>query len=60
MYTPDTVTSWNLNLPVRPGVLWDELGIRPSYPTIAEGLPAALDECVAFRWTHPHADPLPY
>ena len=60
LYTPDTVVSWNLNLPVEPGLLWDEIGLRPAYPTIYEGLPAALDECVAFRWRHPHYDPARY
>ncbi len=60
MYTPDTVVSWNLQLPVRPGLLWSELGLRPAFPTIHEGLPAALDDCVAFRWRHPHSDPLAY
>lgn len=60
LYTPDTVIGWNLNVPVKPGLLWKDLGIRPAYPTIAEGIPAVLDDSVAFRWTHPNADPLPY
>ena len=34
----------------------DELGLEPEYPTIDEGIPAALDECVAFRWLHPFDD----
>ncbi len=44
LYTPDTVIGWNLELAVRPGVLWQELGLKPAYPTIHEGLPAALDD----------------
>ena len=60
LYTPDTVTGWNLELAVRPGELWEALGLRPAYPTIHEGLPAALDDCVAFRWRHPLSDPATY
>ena len=60
LYTPDTVTSWNLELAVQPGLMWDEIGVRPAYPTIYEGLPAALDDCVAFRWRHPLSDPASY
>ena len=37
--------------------LWSELGLEPLYPSIATGIPAALDECVAFRWIHPVEDP---
>ncbi len=60
LHTPDTVIGWNLDLAVRPGLLWDELGLRPAYATIDEGLPAALDDCVAFRWRHPLSDPVSY
>ncbi|MDX1644351.1 MAG: NAD-dependent epimerase/dehydratase family protein [Thermoanaerobaculia bacterium] len=60
LLTPDMVTGWSLELPVEPGLLWDELGLAPRYPTIDEGLPAALDDCVEFRWRHPLADPVPY
>jgi nucleoside-diphosphate-sugar epimerase len=59
MTTPDTVIGWNLNLPVRPGLLWEELDLRPRYPTIDVGIPASLDDRVAFRWCHPLADPSP-
>ena len=54
--TSGSVLAWNLNLPVDPNVLWRELGLDPEYPTIDEGIPAALDECVAFRWLHPFDD----
>jgi nucleoside-diphosphate-sugar epimerase len=56
VYTAEAVASWNLNLPVTPGLLWNELGLNPQYPTIYQGIPAALDECIAFRWIHPIAD----
>ncbi len=56
LVTPDTVVGWNLNHPVSPDTLWGELGLTPRHPTIERGIPAALDECVAFRWRHPLAD----
>lgn len=54
--TPDTITGWNLSLPVTPHLLWDDLGLKPRYATIDTGIPAVLDECVAFRWRHPLLD----
>lgn len=59
MATSDTIVGWNLNLPVRPGLLWEDLDLRPVYPTIDQGIPASLDDRVAFRWCHPLADPSP-
>jgi nucleoside-diphosphate-sugar epimerase len=56
VYTPGAVHGWNLNLPVEKRLLWDAIGLEPKYPTIREGIPAALDECVAFQWIHPLAD----
>lgn len=56
LYTPDAVLGWNANVPVTKGVLWDEIGITPRYPSIYEGIPAVLDDCVPFRWIHPVAD----
>ncbi len=56
VYTPDAVHGWNLHLPVESGLLWDELGLEPKYPTINEGIPAALDECVSFQWIHSLGD----
>ena len=56
LFTPGGVVGWNLALPVRPGLLWNELGIKPKYPTIYEGIPAVLDEGVVYRWLHPIAD----
>ncbi len=54
--TPGAVASWNLELPVEPGLIWRDLGIRPRFPTAGEGIPAVLDDCVAFRWLHPLLD----
>lgn len=52
VHTPDAVRGWNTNQHVKPGLLWDELGIKPRYPTIAEGIPAVMDEWVSFKWIH--------
>jgi nucleoside-diphosphate-sugar epimerase len=54
--TTGSVVGWNLNLNVRPDLLWRELDLKPVHPTIEEGVPAVLDECVAFRWLHPLND----
>jgi nucleoside-diphosphate-sugar epimerase len=56
VYTPQAVQGWNMNLTVEPGLLWRDLDLQPDYATIHEGIPAALDECIAFRWQHPLAD----
>ncbi|NIO07701.1 MAG: NAD-dependent epimerase/dehydratase family protein [Deltaproteobacteria bacterium] len=56
LYTPEAVRNWNLNYSVKQGILWNQLGIKPKYLTICQGIPAALDECIAFRWTHPIED----
>lgn len=56
LFTGDTVRGWLLNLSVKPGLLWQELGIEPRYPSIASGIPASLDDNVAFRWLHPARD----
>jgi nucleoside-diphosphate-sugar epimerase len=56
LYTPDAVRGANATLTVKPGLLWDEIDQKPRYPTIHQGIPAVLDECVAFRWVHPLFD----
>ena len=56
LMTPDTVISWSLRLPVARDLLWAQLGLRPRYATINEGIPAALDDYLAFRWKHPLSD----
>ncbi len=57
LLTADAVRSWNGSLPVESGVLWEELGMKPNYPTIHEGIPAVLDACVKRTWRHPLHDP---
>jgi hypothetical protein len=54
--TPDGVRGWNLQLPVAKGLVWDELGIRPEFPSFQDGVPQVLDDCVSYRWIHPVHD----
>ncbi len=54
--TAGSVVGWNLNLEVQPRVLWEDVGLEPRYPTVEEGIPAVLDDRVAFRWLHPVDD----
>lgn len=56
LYTPDAAKTWNDSVPVKKGVLWNEVCIEPKYPTIYEGIPAVMDECVTFQWVHPLDD----
>lgn len=58
LFTGDSVRGWLLNLPVEPGLLWRDLGIRPVHPTIESGIPASLDDSVLFRWRHSVLDSL--
>jgi nucleoside-diphosphate-sugar epimerase len=50
--TPEAVKLWNVCMPVRQGLLWDELGLKPKYPTVRDGIPAALDAGLKLRWIH--------
>jgi nucleoside-diphosphate-sugar epimerase len=56
LVTPGTVIGWNLNLAIDPTCLWPKLDLEPCHPTIATGIPATLDELVAYRWIHPVHD----
>ncbi len=40
--TPGAVRTYNFNLAVEPDLLWKDLGMRPQYPTIFDGVPAAV------------------
>jgi hypothetical protein len=40
--TPGAVRTYNFNLAVDPDTLWPDLGLAPKYPTIFEGIPAAV------------------
>ncbi len=57
LFTPDAVKGANANLVVDDRILWEDLGIEPKHPTIHEGIPAVLDNCISFRWLNPLADP---
>lgn len=56
LYTRDTVVGFNLEVPVSPGLIWDEIGLAPLHPSVRSGIPAALDGWVHFRWRHPLLD----
>lgn len=40
--TPGAVRTYNFNLAVEPDLLWQDLGLAPHYPTIYDGIPAAV------------------
>ncbi len=40
--TPGAVRTYNFNLAVEPDLLWKDLGLTPVYPTIFDGVPAAV------------------
>ena len=40
--TPGAVRTYNFNLAVAPDLLWKDLGLTPQYPTIFDGVPAAI------------------
>jgi len=44
------VQSWTSNLPVEPNTLQTILQLEPMYPTIAQGIPAVLDDTISFHW----------
>lgn len=56
LYTTGTVTGFNLNLPIAAHRTWTELGVTPTYSTIADGIPATLDGYVQYLWRHPAYD----
>lgn len=56
LYSAGAVRSWNLNQPVAAQTLPRMIGIAPLYPTIQEGIPAVLDESIAFCWRHSMKD----
>lgn len=56
MVARDTIRGWNLDLDIDPSAAWRELGIAPEHRSVATGIPATLDDVVAFRWRHPVND----
>jgi hypothetical protein len=52
----DAVLGWNLNVPVKKGVLWNDPELTLNCPSVHQGIPAVLDDCIPFRWKHPVAD----
>ena len=50
------VKSWTSNLPVESNTFQNVLGLELRYPTIEEGIPAALDDCISYHWRHPLVD----
>lgn len=55
--TADAVKGFNLSIPVDPGLVWPDLGLTPEFPSMREGVPAVLDDCLSFRWEHPLKHP---
>ena len=51
-FSPGAVNSWTSNLPVEPDTLQDTLAMEPIFPTIEQGIPAALDDCISYYWVH--------
>lgn len=56
LFTKDTVVGFNLEVPVTPGLVWDELGLEPEFAGVDEGIPAVLDGYVQYRWRSPLLD----
>lgn len=56
MVTRDTVVGYNLAQPVARGLVWEDLGLRPRYPSVEVGVPAVLDSTIQYRWQHPVDD----
>ncbi|CAN5605110.1 N/A [soil metagenome] len=56
MVSADTIRGWGLEVVVGSHTRWDRLGLEPRYPSVLAGIPAVLDDVVAFRWRHPVFD----
>jgi nucleoside-diphosphate-sugar epimerase len=55
-YSIGAVKSWNLRLPVESDTLNSVLNLDPEYPSIANGIPAVLDDCLCFTWCPSNLD----
>lgn len=50
LLTTDAVRGFNLQVAVRPNLLFPELGLEPRFPTVREGLAEIFCENVPFAW----------
>lgn len=55
-FSTGAVKSWNLRLPVESDTLAKVMNLDPQYPTIADGIPAVLDDCLCFTWCPSNLD----
>ena len=51
-FSVGAVRSWTSNLPVEPNTFQEIVGMELMYPTIEQGIPAALDDCISHYWVH--------
>jgi hypothetical protein len=47
--TPGAIRSYNCNIAVKPGLVFKDLGIFPSFPTIHDGVPAVAKESLLLK-----------
>ncbi len=57
-YPSGAVSCWNLRLPVVPGTMKQATGLKPKFPTIHDGIPDVLDDCISFYWLPSNLDRL--
>jgi nucleoside-diphosphate-sugar epimerase len=55
-FSRDAVDSWNLRLPVVTDTLTDILDLAPEYPSVVDGIPAVLDDCLCYTWCPSNLD----
>ncbi len=51
----DTVRGWRIDAVLEPGTI-RRLGVEPTHPSTATGIPAVLDAARPYRWRHPVLD----
>jgi nucleoside-diphosphate-sugar epimerase len=55
-YPSGAISCWNLPLPVVPGSMQEVLGIKPTFGSIHDGIPAVLDDAISFYWLPSNLD----
>jgi nucleoside-diphosphate-sugar epimerase len=55
-FSVGAVKSWNSNLAVEPNTFLNVVGLEPTYPSVDQGIPAALDDSISFYWRHSLVD----